>query len=207
MNRLLIGKFVFVGFLSIVFLGCGSSSSPKQEACEEVEREEETLEDVVLEKEMAQCKEPDTTTYNKELAQGEIIPEFELPPPTPSAEGRMPKDIFSDCANLLDVDNKLTNALFQCGYENVSYFYIPTGFALVTQLEQIDPSGFSLGDYRWSITTIPNFREGFSLAEYFRLLVGAKSGYYRCFVFLITKENLIKSDEEPNSNIWAQLVP
>lgn len=112
------------------------------------------------------------------------IPKFLFAPPKPSAQINLPRQIFANCLTLSDVNEILINALDNCGYERKSYFSYPNGFVLVTQLEQIDRDETPKSDqFRWSISNAPAFENGFSLVEYFRLLLNARAGYYRCFGF------------------------
>lgn len=128
-----------------------------------------------------------------------LIPQFPFPPPKPSTQVALPKFVFKDCENLSDVNELLSEAILKCGYERRSYFSVPNGFALVTQLEQINPDGSpKIEDFRWSITNAPNFDEGFSLRKYFDILLTAKPGHYRCFVFLITNKIYSLSEAEPS---------
>jgi hypothetical protein len=112
------------------------------------------------------------------------IPEFRLPPPQPSATDDIAPSYFSNCKTLSDVNTKLTSALDKCGYVRKSFFYVPNGFALVTQLEKINEDGSVKPEgERWRLD---NYRGEFSLKNYFRNLFNANPGFYRCIVFVIT---------------------
>ncbi len=119
------------------------------------------------------------------------FPKFPLPPPQPSATDEIPKTYFSGSQTLSDVNKKLTSALEKCGYTRKSYFYVPNGFALVTQLEKINTDGTPKPDSeRWRGD---NHRE-FSLKNYLKDLLYAQPGFYRCIVFVVTDKYYKYSD-------------
>lgn len=127
--------------------------------------------------------------FEKELINEFIdLPKFPIPVPQPSAVEILPKAYFSNCKVLSDVNYKLINALNKCGYSGMSYYYVKNGFALVTQLEQINPDGTPKEDaLRWAPLLL-NSGE-FSLTNYIKGLFYAKPGYYRCIVFIISDIN------------------
>jgi hypothetical protein len=82
----------------------------------------------------------------------------------------------------------MITALWRAGYGQISFYYAPRGFALVTRLEQIDDEGAPLsGDNRWREDPVVGMRD-FSLAEYLRVLFTAPKGRYRILVFAVTSE-------------------
>jgi len=85
----------------------------------------------------------------------------------------------------MEIDQKLTKALEENGYIERSYFEAPTGFVLVTRLEQIEPDGRSkTPPARWS-RDMPGSSSRFSLAGYLRALFTAPVGYYRIIAFVV----------------------
>jgi hypothetical protein len=116
------------------------------------------------------------------------FPKFALPPPTPSATDKLSKSYFKNCKTLHDVDSVLSYAMTNCGYVRRSYYYVPNGFAMVTQLEQINEDGTSKpDDVRWDTTNnIIYHHSSFSLLDYIYRLFHANPGFYRCMAFVIT---------------------
>ena len=126
------------------------------------------------------------------------IPAFPLPPPQPSATDEIPPTYFERSKSLDDVNNILTKALDKCGYLRKSYFYVPDGFALVTQLEKINLDGSPKGDdERWVAETQVG---SFSLKDYFKRLLKANPGFYRCIVFVVTDKYFHYSDTLATKN-------
>jgi len=116
------------------------------------------------------------------------LPEFPWPPPLPSAKIEIPTLAFSSCKNLSDVNDILSNALSENGYDDKAYFLVPAssknGFALATQLEQIDKDGVPKKDpNRWNSEIIDN---EFSFSEYISALFFPNPGYFRIIVFIVT---------------------
>lgn len=126
------------------------------------------------------------------------IPVFPLPPPFPSATDEIPISFFSLCQTLGQVNDQLCYSLNKCGYLRRSYFYVPNGFALVTQLESINADGSSKYNERW--TTQSKKNDSFSIYNYFSDLLYAKPGFYRCIVFIITDKPYYYSDKETTND-------
>jgi len=120
------------------------------------------------------------------------IPEFPFPPPQPSASLDM-TDYFTTQTSLGAIAQQLKNALNQCGYYERQYYYIRSGFALVTRIEQYQNDGSSLGEpERWSAQP---YRQNESWAAYFRNLFTANPGHFRVFVFIVTDEPLVANTD------------
>lgn len=126
----------------------------------------------------------------------EPMPTFPWPPPRASVSEKLPPAWFAEENTFGDVSELLSKSLRAAGHRTVDYYEIPGGFALVSQLEQIDKEGVSLeAPDRWSVE-IPPLR-GFNLREYFsRLFKGAK-GHYRVVVFLVTPNRMPRPDARP----------
>jgi hypothetical protein len=99
--------------------------------------------------------------------------------------------------HLYDVERRINVALEACGYFQKTYYAVPGGFAIVTQLEQIFPDGTpkDIPD-RWA-PEVPPLRR-FSLSEYLRALFKANVGQYRIIVFIITPYPFIQADVTVN---------
>jgi len=125
------------------------------------------------------------------------IPEFPIPYPKPSAIDILPISVLKRSKSLGDVLVALNKALDNCGYYRKSYFSVPNGFAVVTQLEQINENGTTKPEserwiYHYSRTRI------FSVSDYIRALFKAKPGYYRCIAFLVSNEIIYSDSRAPS---------
>lgn len=117
------------------------------------------------------------------------IPEFPWPPPKASSFLVLPSKFLrkrvGEMKRLRDVDEEIRSALESCEYFGRSYYAVPDGFAIITQLEQINRNGTSKGlPDRWATEVQPLRR--FSLVEYIRALITANRGFYRTIVFVIS---------------------
>lgn len=114
---------------------------------------------------------------------------FPIPYPVPSAVYPIPWSeikIIGD-KSFEKVDNKISEALTKCGYGDKSYYVIPHGFAIITQMEQINSNGVPYKvPQRWSNKlNKPN-----DFFEFMKSLVIAPTGYFRVIVFLVTDVDL-----------------
>ena len=119
---------------------------------------------------------------------GNHLPEFPWPPKA-SAYTKVPQQYLLRPQGetvLKDVAARLEFALRSAGYSQTSYYAVPGGFALVSQLEQFKPDGLPVNDrYRWSEEVeVPQV---FSL-EYLSDLIKGKIGRYRVIVFAISDD-------------------
>jgi hypothetical protein len=115
------------------------------------------------------------------------MPAFPWPPPAASAWDLIPNDLLlpaRQSGSTFDaIDERLTRALDDAGYHQRSYFTVPGGFALVTQLERIEPSGASVPEQRWLTADVSGV---FSLEGYFKRLLYADPGRYRLVVLVVS---------------------
>ena len=119
-----------------------------------------------------------------------VLPEFPWPPPKSSDFVKLELDTLEEVDRLGDVDSIIVSSLKESGFKfrPNKYFFTPNGFALVTQIEQIDCEGNPLGEVdRWSVK-IPEFEKDFNLIDYLRVLSKEKEGFYRVFAFIITDD-------------------
>jgi hypothetical protein len=126
------------------------------------------------------------------------LPQFDWPPPKASAEQSIPDKWLrtGPATRLSDVADKLEKALRLAHYEQRSYYGVPHGFALATQLEQIKPDGTPLpGTDRWKIGT-PQV-SNLSLLTFIEALAHAPVGYYRVIVFVVTDASWAQSATPP----------
>lgn len=113
------------------------------------------------------------------------IPSFQWPPPQASAMQNLPREFFASAKFLRDVESKLSAALTSSGYATPSHYAVPGGFALVTQLEQINDNGTPKSPpNRWATITVRPTH--FTLAEYLTALLRANPGRFRIIVFIVT---------------------
>jgi hypothetical protein len=125
------------------------------------------------------------------------LPQFPWPPPTASAFLKIPNSLlvrqdtistFGDCAN------RMETALSGAGYTQISYYAVPDGFAMVTQLEQIDDEGIPKEPGRWSMEYQPIRK--FSLRHIIESLFTARKGLWRVTVFIVTSHDFKQKDVE-----------
>jgi len=119
----------------------------------------------------------------------EEVPQFPWPPPRASAMALVPRSFLTAPSGppglLADVSARVLSALDQCGYSEHSFYAVPDGFALVTQLEQINRDGTpKQAPARWA-ADVPPLRS-FSLSDYLKALFTANPGHYRILVFVVT---------------------
>lgn len=130
-------------------------------------------------------------------------PHLDWPPPKASASTNIPSAFFrkhqGKVTYLRDVDQKLKDALESNEYARVSYFAVPNGFAMVTQLEHINTDGTSRVADRWkSVDEVGTLGE-FSLGNYLKALFTANPGYYRVIIFVVTSQPFTQSNTSLSS--------
>lgn len=117
-------------------------------------------------------------------------PQLPWPPPPSSANYVLPKTFMASMQRFSQVDDRLTAALRSANYETFGYYAIPGGFALVTQLEQIDNQGRPKPEtVRWrnAITSTGRWQ------DWLRNLVIANNGRFRVLVFTVTPQPFSKA--------------
>jgi len=129
------------------------------------------------------------------------------PIPIPSRHYVIDKSVFSSFSNFSGINKFFVKALKENGYNEFSYFYSTgpngdtDGFVLVSGLEQIMFNGQPESEeFRWPLTDTVGFSNGFSIENYFGMMNSGNPGYYRCFVFIVTKNNL-EFDESENLSV------
>ena len=129
------------------------------------------------------------------------IPQFDWPPPKASAEQSIPDKWLrtGPATRLADVADKFEKALRLAHYEQRSYYAVPRGFALATQLEQIKADGTPMpGADRWKIGT-PSVGN-LSLLTFIQALAKAPAGHYRAIVFVVTDAPWVQSTTAPSDD-------
>lgn len=87
-----------------------------------------------------------------------------------------------------DIGLRLQNAIMRAGFSNYGYFAYRDGFALVTRLECIQPSGRPCpGEERWAIQAGPALRwsDLGSISSLLSAFSGAHRGRYRLIMFIV----------------------
>ncbi|MEQ1744982.1 MAG: hypothetical protein ABMA02_06135 [Saprospiraceae bacterium] len=116
------------------------------------------------------------------------LPTFPWPPPACNTRSELPKTVFKNCKTLGDTERKLRWALENKGYTQHSYFSVPNGFAMVTQLEQYNGTdGAVRNDHaRW--LEYPAKQTFAGVLDYLTALVVPNKGFFRLFVFVVTDQ-------------------
>ncbi|MEM6264045.1 MAG: hypothetical protein AAGI38_16140, partial [Bacteroidota bacterium] len=121
---------------------------------------------------------------------------FSFPFPPPKASATLPEIpiTLKTGGNFGQVEAQLKRSFQSCGYEELKYYAIPNGFAVVTGIEQIEPTGkpLPLPD-RWSNKTKFTFEK--SLAGIFEALFTSKEGFFRIIVFAFTSSDISTTRE------------
>lgn len=100
----------------------------------------------------------------------------------------------------------IVNALRHIGHTELSYFWIPSGYVLVTRLEKINSDGSPKSEpERWE-TKLDSTTE-LSVERILRTLFTANKGYYRIIVFIISSNALTESTDkilEEEAIMWLR---
>jgi hypothetical protein len=131
----------------------------------------------------------------------DVVPNFPWPPPKASASDMIPRELLVGNAahpTLGTVAQAIESAFAQAGYGQKSYYSVPGGFAMASQIEQINQDGTPKESVdRWSLET-PPLRK-FSLCSYLNALFTAQPGYYRVIVFVVTSQAFPQRDVKVTS--------
>jgi len=113
------------------------------------------------------------------------IPSFPWPPPQCAQHQTLIESIAPNYRTFAELDAQIRLVLDANGYSQKSYFQVPNGFALVTQLEQFNADGTSkTGDNRWADFPVQEDVKG--IWDYLVSIIVPTPGYYRLFVFIVT---------------------
>ncbi|MDP3420925.1 MAG: hypothetical protein Q8S10_08375 [Thiobacillus sp.] len=117
------------------------------------------------------------------------LPEFPWPPPPYSTRLRLDRALLvaaQPTPSNGSVAARMEQALAANGYNEVSYYAVPDGFAMVTQIERIDPDAAPAAEQRWSTQIDPVSLIPFSLDAYLKALFGKDGDTFRVIVFTFT---------------------
>ena len=163
------------------------NSHGKPEQARVFENREKALRDSMGYSNSAPPREPDSPRLPLPPREPDI-PRFPWPPPEPSSFMVIPRDSIVERTrhcSLGDVAGMFEVAFDRAGYIQRSYYWVPKGFALVTQMEQFNDDGTSREEpARFSLKyTSPRV---FSLGTFFKAIFHADPGRYRIIVFIVT---------------------
>jgi len=117
------------------------------------------------------------------------LPEFPWPPPPYSTRLKLDRGLLvagQPTPSNGSVAARMEQALAANGYTEVSYYAVPEGFAMVTQIERIDPNAASAAEQRWSTQIDPVSLIPFNLDAYLKALLGKNGDSFRVIVFTFT---------------------
>lgn len=113
---------------------------------------------------------------------------------------KLPPIYFNNCKTLADIDNLLSPALKKLGYTQLSYYYVPGGYVILTPVEQINQNGKALeGKERWQDYPVGGRFEG--ILDYLSSLVLPRPGYFRLFAFVVTNQFIENNDGKVDGKI------
>jgi hypothetical protein len=117
------------------------------------------------------------------------LPEFPWPPPPYSTRLKLDRPLLvagQPTPTNGSVAERMEQALAANGYTQVSYYAVPDGFAMTTQIERIDPDAASAAEQRWSTQIEPISLIPFNLDAYIKALLGKNGDSFRVIVFTFT---------------------
>jgi|GEM_PF-2132562 len=124
------------------------------------------------------------------------LPLFQLPAPECAAQRVLESAQIGAPKKLGDVNTVLRKALDAKGYDQCSYYCLPNGFALVTQLEQCKMDGTSLPGFdRWKDYPVPEQFE--DVWGYLKSLVLPQTSRFRFFVFVVHDQPITFKPDAP----------
>lgn len=117
------------------------------------------------------------------------LPEFPWPPPPWSTRLKLERAVLvagQYAPTNGSVATRMEQALAANGYTEVSYYAVPDGFAMVTQVERIEANAASAAVQRWSTQIDPVSLIPFNLGAYLKALLGKNGDSFRVIVFTFT---------------------
>lgn len=159
------------------------------------------------------CAKKEETTVSPSLApptSPASLPSF-WPPPDASTHQKIPRHLLIDDGTrqptMGSVAARVERALDNTGYSSPGYYAVPRGFAMLTQLERINPDATPLeGQQRWEIKVSPASLVSFNLEAYLKALLGKDVGLFRVIAFVFTPEPIVTSGVKPSmdeAKLWV----
>lgn len=138
----------------------------------------------------------------------QAVPGLSWPLPAPSARLVLPREtgVWAQRRRLKvgDIATSVQAALNAAGYSETSFYNVPDGFVIVTRLEQIERDGTAKsGAERWNVEA-PGKDDPFFL-KVLKGMVGATSGNYRLFIFVVSTDDRPPTSSEPSygkAKLW-----
>lgn len=154
------------------------------------------------------------TAWTAELrGTGEAVAALPLfwPPPDASTHQKIPRALLvprdSRAHTWENVAARLEKALAVNGYSSPGYYAVPEGFALISQLERINPDATpSPPNVRWKIKVDPVSIVPFSLEAYLKALLGQDAGFFRVIAFVFTPVPIVTSGKTTSieeAKLWV----
>lgn len=115
------------------------------------------------------------------------LPEFPWPPPPFSTRLKLDRALLvagQTAPTNGSVATRMEQVLATNGYTQPSYYAVPDGFAIVTQIERIDARAAPAAEQRWSTQLPPVIP--FNLEAYIRALLGKDGDSFRVIAFVFT---------------------
>lgn len=156
-------------------------------------------------------------TQELKIKSRDVLPNFPWPPPRASVIYEVPLHLSKQFTTYVEndankrslsalkpslrhVDTALKNALNHAGQNELTYYAVPGGFALVSRLEQIEEDGTPMkSPERWK--TKVDSLSVFSLDDYLKALFTAPPGYYRLIVFVVTPFSFSQSERRVSKDV------
>jgi hypothetical protein len=126
-------------------------------------------------------------TASMSMARSFKLPEFPWPPPPFSTRLKLDRALLvagQSAPTNGSVAARMEQVLAANGYTPLSYYAVPDGFAIVTQIERIDARAAPAAEQRWSTQVPPVIP--FNLEAYIRALLGKDGDSFRVIAFVFT---------------------
>lgn len=153
---------------------------------------------------------PIGTAPDPSVKAGRGMPAFALPAPSPSARTGYPRELLpSDPPSLAAAAKALEGRLRAAGYEEMSFFRAPGGFALTTRMERIRTDGSPQpGAGRWAVDAAPliSFSGPVTLSALAGALFNADPGTYRILVFVVTDRPVTVTGGGMQSDVARRMI-
>jgi hypothetical protein len=166
---------IIVGFFSLL----GSCSAPPEDFATEPEPPAPPI------------SEP---TASDQTQDNLIEPYPAWPPERPSTSVTIPASkLAEEGRTLRDLSKRFEDSLVEARQPSPSYYSVPGGFALLTQIQQIDAEGNILSN---GVVQTAALKEKQFLSGLRKLMASKPDGYYRIVTFVVTDQPFAFSENE-----------